>query len=274
MKSAKRSSTELDSRLAELTREFGEAMTLDGLTRDFSIFQRRRGHRHSTDDLLTAWYGATHAAAPVRTMLDLGTGIGSVGLALAWYWGDAMLTAIEVQDVSFNLLRENIWANQMQDRVRAIHGDLRESVPDEPFDLVTGSPPYFDVRTGIVSADPQRAGARFELCGDVSDYCRAAVRALSPAGRFVFCFPTVQTDRAERACKDAELAIVAMRDVVPKEGVAPLFSLYACARDDASHAPALREPPYIVRDRNGVPTAEHVKSRALFGMTDRASEGE
>lgn len=279
---APRSSTELASRLEELTKELGQPMTLDGLTKDFKIFQRRRGHRHSTDDLLTAWYAATHAGAQPclpRRLLDLGTGIGSVGLAVLWFFGgqDPTLTAVEVQPESFRLLQENVWANGVEARVRAIHGDLRDvtsaawpgrgqhqdAVPPGEFDLVTGSPPYFDVKSGIVSADPQRAGARFELCGDVGDYCRAARRALAPGGLFVFCFPTVQRARAERACEAAALQIVATRDVVPKLGLAPLFSLFAC-KDGAGEAKV--EPAMVVRDADGTHTPEMLAARALFGM--------
>ena len=54
-------------------------LTLDALTRDFRIYQRRRGHRTSVDDLLTAWY-ATRGPTPC-TMLDLGTGTGCLLVA-------------------------------------------------------------------------------------------------------------------------------------------------------------------------------------------------
>ncbi|HKQ70165.1 MAG TPA: methyltransferase [Polyangiaceae bacterium] len=259
---------ELAERLHFLAEDLAEPMTLDGLTRDFKIFQRRRGHRHSTDDLLTAWYAATHAALPVRTMLDLGTGIGTVGLALVWYFDEAELTAVEVQPVSFRLLRENVWANGVASRVRAIQGDLREVTPAGPFDLVTGSPPYFDVKAGIVSADPQRAGARFELCGDVRDYCRAAKGALAPGGRFVFCFPTVQRRRAERACEEARLSIVFASDVIPKEGLPALFSLFSCAHEPG--AASSEELPMVVRDRSGAHTPEMTRARRLFGMAGEA----
>src|SRR5262249_22190397 len=62
-----RTSEELEARREALSVELGEALSLDSLTRDFCIYQRVRGHRHSTDDLLTAWYAATHVAQPPET---------------------------------------------------------------------------------------------------------------------------------------------------------------------------------------------------------------
>lgn len=246
---------------ADLESELGEAITLDALTGDYRIFQRRRGHRHSVDDLLTAWFAAIEVPEPPATLLDLGTGIGSVGLALAWRFPEARVTGIEVQEISFRLLRENVRANELEDRVEIVHGDLRDFRGDR-YPLVTGSPPYFDVKTGIVSADPQRAGARFELRGDVTDYCRAAERSLAEGGRFVFCFPTVQRARAIRAVEDAGLLVRSVRDVVPKEGLAPLFSLFDVRREGCGR---IEEPPFVVRDASGAHTAEMLAARALFG---------
>jgi len=253
-----------EERRRAVEESFGEPITLDQLTADFRIFQRRRGHRTSVDDLLTAWYAATHVPTAPRTILDLGTGIGSVGLSLAWVFRSAELTAIEVQEISYRLLRENLAINGLEDRVRTLHGDLR-SLGSGSFDLVTGSPPYFDVKNGIVSADPQRAGARFELRGDVTDYCRAAKRNVAPDGRFVFCFPTVQRDRALRACADAALHVVSRRDVIPRAGIAELFTLFACAHAGSE---AIVEPPFVVRDARGEHTEEMTRARACFGMPD------
>ena len=247
-----------------------EELTVDGLTAGWKITQRKRGHRHSTDDLLTAWYAAEHTGDGdgARRVLDLGSGIGSVGLLVLWRTPRATLTAIEAQEVSFRLLEKNISINGLGDRVRAIHGDLRAiRLAGESFDLVTGSPPYFDVKAGIVPADTQKAHARFELRGDVRDYCSAARDAMAEGGRFVFCFPSVQRERAERACDEARLARVVSRDVVPRRGVSPLFSLFCCRRsEDLPHTPAILEPPYVVRDEAGRETAEHAAARATFGM--------
>ena len=57
--------------------------TLDAISGHFRIFQLRRGHRFSTDDVLTAWYGTTWAPSP-SSVLDLGSGIGSVATIAAW----------------------------------------------------------------------------------------------------------------------------------------------------------------------------------------------
>lgn len=241
-----------------------DELTIDGLTRDWKIAQRRRGHRHSTDDLLTAWYAAEHARDPER-LLDLGSGIGSVGLLVLWRSPRAILTAIEAQATSFALLEKNVAMNDLGARVRAIHGDLRDVRLGERFDLVTGSPPYFGANEGVVPADSQKAHARFELRGDVRDYARAAHDALAPNGRFVFCFPTPQRERAERACDEAKLAIVSSRDVVPRAGAAPLFSLFCC-RHAGEGAARVDEPPYVVRDADGRESAEHAAARATFGM--------
>jgi len=263
-----RTRQELIERRDALTRERGEEITLDALTRDFTIYQRRRGHRHSTDDLLTAWYAVMHAPPSPRHLLDLGSGIGSVGLSVLWRFPEATLTAIEVQPVSFALLRENVSASSLEERVTTICGDLRQFSARERYDLVTGSPPYFDVTDGIVSADPQRAAARFELHGTVNDYCVAAASALTDGGRFVFCFPTLQTERAKAACANAELHILTLRDVIPKVALPPLFSLFACAKKSDALATTTRvEPPLIVRDVNGEHTPEMHAVREGFGFT-------
>jgi tRNA1Val (adenine37-N6)-methyltransferase len=242
-----------------------EEVTIDALTAGWNIAQRRAGHRHSTDDLLTGWY-AVEIVTGARHILDLGSGIGSVGLIALWRSPHATLVAIEAQKISFALLTDNIARNRLESRVRAIHGDLREVRLAEQFDLVTGSPPYWDVSEGILPADPQKAHARFELRGDVRDYALAARAALAEGGRFVFCFPTVQRARAEAACVAANLALVRSRDVIPRAGAAPLFTLFACRRVEDAGEPHVEGPPHIVRDEHGQPTQMHLAARAALGF--------
>ena len=255
----------MDARRAEIEAEIGEPVTLDGLTSTWRIFQRKKGHRHSTDDLVTGWYALEKSPAVTRH-LDLGTGIGTVGLLVLSGMPGAHLTCIEAQDVSYRFLLENIRGNGLEDRVTTIHGDLRDLALDERFPLVTGSPPYFDVSAGIVPADSQKAHARFELRGDVRDYARAAKRHLEDDGLFVFCFPWAQKARAEDAARAEGFAIVSDRDVVPREGLTPLFSVFACRLAGGEGTPHERETPFVVRDAAGRHTPMMHALRGRFGF--------
>ena len=97
-------------------------LTDDQLTRDVRVFQRAKGHRFSSDDVVTA-YVAYRAAPEARRVLDLGCGLGSVLLQLAWKLPDATLAGIEAQHESFQLLQRNVARSGYAARIRIEHGD-------------------------------------------------------------------------------------------------------------------------------------------------------
>src|SRR5579863_1242745 len=73
-----------------------ENETLDAISGHFRIYQLANGHRFSTDDILTAWYGTAWCPS-ARTALDLGSGIGSVGMVAAWRLPGARWVTVEAQ---------------------------------------------------------------------------------------------------------------------------------------------------------------------------------
>ena len=241
-----------------------EELFVSGLAGPYRIFQRTNGHRHGIDDATTAWY-ALQKTPPAKKTLDLGTGIGTVGLAVLWGLGEgAELTCVEAQDVSYRLLTENIQGNGLSGRVRAIHGDIRTLDLGERFPLITGSPPYFPVGTGSLPGDSQKAHARFELRGDVGDYARAAKRHITEDGLFVFCFPYQQKRRCIKLVTEAGFRLISMRDVVPMRRKPALFTLY-CA--SLSFAGAItEEKPLIVAFEDGKATPEMLALQATRGF--------
>ncbi|HLP76892.1 MAG TPA: methyltransferase [Candidatus Paceibacterota bacterium] len=242
----------------------GEELFVSGLVGPYRIFQRKKGHRHGIDDATTAWY-ALQKSPPVRKSLDLGTGVGTVGLALLWRLGEgAKLTCVEAQDISYQLLNENILGNGLTDRVRAIHGDIRNLDLGEPFPLITGSPPYFPIGTGSLPEDSQKAHARFELRGDVGDYARAAKRHITEDGLFVFCFPFQQKSRCIRLVTDVGFKIMTIRDVVPMKTKPALFSLYCASLSFTGTV--TEEEPLVVASENGKNTPEMMAIQASRGF--------
>ncbi len=274
-----------------LEHELGESITLDALTgpvglvrrepwiddagaaSGWLIAQRKHGHRHSIDDVLTAWY-ALQVSPPVAEHLDLGTGIGTVGLLTLWGMGlAARLTCVEAQDISYRLLQSNLEANGLRARVDCSRGDLRHLALGRVFSLITGSPPYFPPGSGVLPQDSQKAHARFELRGDVTDYARTAVAHLAEGGWFVLCFPTPQKQRALDGLTAAGLKVVRLRDVIPRETLPPLFTLFACQHARDHHGETEVERPLVVRLASGRLTAEMAAVRRRFGFEDGEAHG-
>jgi tRNA1(Val) A37 N6-methylase TrmN6 len=246
--------------------------TLDYISGHFRIFQLRDGHRFSTDDVLTAWYGTTWCPSAAR-VLDLGSGIGSVATIAAWRLPGARLVTVEAQEGSVALARRSMEFNGLGDRVDVRCGDFRDPAalaPEERFDLVLGSPPYFPVGAGVPGDHPQKVACRFELRGDVDDYCAVAVGHLAPGGVFACVFPQPDGQRARlvEAARRHGLTIVRERPVVLREGAAPLLGLFAMSRstDLPRGFSGWVEPPLVIRCRNGTVHPEYQAVKLAFGF--------
>lgn len=247
--------------------------TIDALSGHFRIIQLRDGHRFSTDDLLVAWYGTSWCPSAAR-VLDLGSGIGSVAMVAAWRLRGAQFVTIEAQERSVELARRSVAYNGLEARFDVRRGDFRDGLSGcEPFDLVLGSPPYWPPEEGLQSEHPQRAACRFEMRGDVADYCAMASANLAPGGMaaLVFpCHPDNQLERVFRGAADAGLCVVRWRRVWLREGDdyhLGVFAMHA-ARDlpDASHGLCVEERPIIVRRRDGSLDPEYQALKLSIGF--------
>ena len=257
---------------AHVTPEVATDETLDAISGHFRVFQLRDGHRFSTDDVLTAWYGTTWVPSPAH-VLDLGSGIGSVGMMAAWRLRGARFVTIEAQEESIRLAKKSAAYNGLIDRYEIRHADFRSEDalgPDEQFDLILGSPPYFPVGAGLEADHPQKVACRFELRGDINDYAGVAASHLAPGGVFACAFPEDQLGRVERAAADANLAIVRRRPVIFREGDPPSIDLFAMMRaaDLPSHMRdrTWTEPALVVRCADGSVHPEYAAVKLAVGF--------
>lgn len=234
--------------------------TEDRLTRDFTIVQRRRGHRFSSDDMVTAFV-AVRRAPHARRVLDLGCGIGSVLLHLAWSLPEATLVGIEAQAISFELLAENVRRNAVEARVTIHHGDLRDAALGA-FDLVTGTPPYFPPNTARDALDEQRAYARIEYRGGIEAYVAAGAAHLAPGGSLVLCGDARAEDRLRGAAAAAGLHVVARTAIVAHAPKPPLFAVWTLAHD----AEPFVADELVLRDAAGNTTDDAATLRRFSGF--------
>lgn len=260
-----------------------EGESLDWISGHWRIFQYEKGHRFSVDDVLCAWFATTHAARVDRA-LDLGSGIGSVSLTSAWRLPGARFATIEAQEISLRLAKKSIAFNGVGDRVTPYLGDLRDAelvdrvtAEHGPFDLVTGSPPYWPVGTALPSLHAQAVPARLEVRGDVADYARAAARALAPGGVFGLVHQAAHDARVRAALDDAGLAPLTVRFVRFKEQATAIesgISLYAAARKvdvprgfhGGRAGKPVVEPDLILRTTDGRVHPEYATVRLAYGF--------
>src|SRR4029077_13316478 len=105
------------------------------------LLQPRRGYRVAVDAVLLA---AAVDAGPDQRALDLGAGVGAVGLCVAARLPGCRIVGIELQPELAALAERNAVLNGVGDRLRTIVHDLALRLPQAlgKFDHVATNPPY------------------------------------------------------------------------------------------------------------------------------------
>ncbi|MCC6217666.1 MAG: methyltransferase [Polyangiaceae bacterium] len=205
-----------------------EPTTRDALL-DGAVILRQpaRGYRVNVDSLLLARFAASVGGGGV--IVDLGAGVGAVGLALAALAPVDRLVLVERDPLFARLAAENL-------ADAAVPGEVRQlDLAGDPWPpdlcgaarLVLANPPYEQPGRGPGASDPRSRAAR---AGPVEPFLRAARAALAgPRASACVCFPARslgdlarEADRARlharrlrlvhaRASDDARLALVELR---------------------------------------------------------------
>lgn len=145
------------------------------------LLQPSRGYRVAVDAVLLA--AAVEAAAGER-VLDLGAGVGAVGLCLAARVPGCAIVGIELQPALAALAARNAILNGAEARIRTIVHDLAHPLPSDlaNFDHVATNPPYLAAAVADPSPDPSKALATVESSADLVRWLAVAASALKPTG--------------------------------------------------------------------------------------------
>ncbi|MFO7180535.1 MAG: methyltransferase [Pseudomonadota bacterium] len=165
----------------------GRRITWDAVARGAVRFaQPEHGYRVNVDSLVLAAFAARGRRAALA--VDLGAGVGVVGLLLHHGGACQSLALVERDPALAVLARENLAASNVPGSV--YEADLEQGLPralEQRADLVVGNPPFFDPRGHRPPSDPGRRAARQ---GALVPFVRAAARALSgDKARAAFVYP-------------------------------------------------------------------------------------
>jgi tRNA1(Val) A37 N6-methylase TrmN6 len=143
------------------------------------ITQPAAGYRAGLDAVLLA------AAAPLtggsaQQVLDVGAGVGVVGLAVARRVAEASVTMIEKDTTQAHLCRANIVRNGLAQRARVLVADVTRPLGEQPqlgelaesFDHVLANPPFQIEGTATASASPLKAAASAMRRDQLRDWLR------------------------------------------------------------------------------------------------------
>lgn len=157
------------------------------------VLQPRGGYRAGLDAVLLA---ATLDAKRGERVLDVGAGVGVVGLAAAHRLSDIEVTLVERDPELGGLARRNVALNGLGGRVRVAVADVTRPLGEAPelaglteqFAHALANPPYHVEGRGTRAAEPTKAAANAMPAGDIDRWVRFAAAMLRPGGTLTLIY--------------------------------------------------------------------------------------
>jgi tRNA1(Val) A37 N6-methylase TrmN6 len=242
--------------------ELQSGATAGGLTEDqwlggrLLLLQPRRGHRVGTDAALLV----AAAGSPEGRIVDVGAGVGAVGLALAQRNPLASVDLVEINPELARLAERNAARNGLQARTRVLRldalnpGERRAGgLPDGSVTCVVTNPPFFDAKT--VRASPHEGKARAHVLprATLADWIQASLAILVPGARFVMIHRPEALSVILAAIGN-RLGALALLPVHPTSGASAHRLLVSGVK--GSKAPLRLAPGLVLHGADGRLTAE------------------
>lgn len=221
------------------------------------------GYRFVYDDALfrpgtdTFLLSSLPRLRPGLRVCDLGCGTGLLGLLLLQRQPGLAVTGVELQPQALALAERAAAENGLAGQLRFLPGDLRQIrtlLPGGSFDLAVCNPPYYPPGSGALAPAAARRTARAEVDCTLEEVCAAAAWLLRWGGCFCLVHKPERLTDLLTALRRAGLEPKRLRLVCPTAASAPSLVL---AEGRRGGRPGLRvEPPLILRQPGGTPTAE------------------
>lgn len=148
------------------------------------IIQKDKAFRFGLDAVLLANFADVKKGDSV---IDLGTGTGIISILLAGKTAAKSIVGLEIQEDIAEMAGRSVSLNDLEDRVKIVHGDLKESVKlfgGSSFEVVVSNPPYMIRGGGALNITDTKTVARHEVLCTLEDVIKSAAKLLVPGGQF------------------------------------------------------------------------------------------
>ncbi len=159
-----------------------------------TLHQPARGYRYGIDSSLLMRFARLDRKDHV---CDLGAGVGILGLIALEYAHVSKVVAIEVQSEFAEMAKKNAGLMHFSDRFELFNinwKNVRDHLKPRRFDVVVSNPPYRKFKTGRMPPQQQKAIAKHEIEGTLTDLIQAVDYLLKPAGRFYVLYPPLRLE--------------------------------------------------------------------------------
>ena len=236
-----------------------------GLTRDtlldgrVVLWQPAQGYRAAIDPVLLAAAVEAWAGAKV---LDLGCGVGTIGLCLLARCPKISVTGLEIEAALVALAERNAVENRVSENFQAYHGSVaplaqrslggssRKSGGIEAggFDIVVSNPPYLEAGRASLSPDLGKRTTDVESTADLETWIGAASRALKPKGALALIHRADRLDHILTLLR-GRFGGITIHPLWPKQGVSAKRVIIQARKGTAS--PTQLEPGTVLHQADG-----------------------
>ncbi len=212
------------------------------------LYQSPNGYCYNSDSIFLIHFISSFA--PKGRMLDVGCGVGIVGLVLSSKFAlspsiiDKQISMIEY--ASHNYAINDIY-------VEVYNEDFLEFMPPKNYDTIVSNPPFY--ADGVIKSENNSLHtARYAIHLPLDDFFSKVHKILSPQGRFFFCYDAKQIGDIFSLLKKYHLTPEVVRFVHSKSEKESKLVLFACRHNSKASTKVL--PPLIIFEKNDIYTDE------------------
>ncbi|BDY12015.1 tRNA1(Val) (adenine(37)-N6)-methyltransferase [Hydrogenimonas cancrithermarum] len=219
------------------------------------FYQPQDGYCFNSDSIFLYDFAASFS--PKGRVLDVGSGVGVIGLLLARDF-PIELTMIEKQEKMASLAEKNLETNKIT--ANLLRSDFLEYQGGEPFDFIVSNPPFYhgDV---VQSRNSHINACRYNTHLPIEPFFKKVASLLLPRGHFIFCYDASQLPELLVTLEKVALRAEDIRFVHPKADRPAKLVMIHARRGSRSKSRVL--PPFIVFEGDRyMPEAQEIFKRA------------
>ena len=212
------------------------------------LYQSPDGYCYNSDSIFLIHFISSFA--PRGRMLDVGCGVGIVGLVLSSKF-TLTPSIIDKQISMIEYAKHNYDINQIA--VDAYNEDFMDFKPNKPFEIIVSNPPSY--ADGVIKSENDSLHiARYAMHLPLDSFFAKVHKVLSPQGRFFFCYDAKQIGDIFSMLKKYHLTPEVVRFVHSKSDKESKLALFACRHNSKASTKVL--PPLTIFEKNDIYTNE------------------